>query len=593
MLLTARELSKSHGPRTLFGGVTLGLNEGERVGLIGANGSGKSTLLKILAGREEPDEGEVLARRDLRVGYVPQEEDFDDRPAVEVVGANVGNAPDRRRLAEAALSRVGFADVNASAASLSGGWRKRLSIAAQLAGEPDVLLMDEPTNHLDLEGVLWLEGLVKGGRFAALIVSHDRRFLDATATRVVELDKAYPDGFLANDGTYSQFLEKRGQFLAAQEARERSLASGVRREEAWLKRGAKARTTKAKGRIERAGEMKAELGEVRRRNADRGTAAIGFGASGRRTTKLAQFEGVAKSLGGRRLFAGVDLTLSPGSTLGLIGPNGSGKTTLLRLLAGDLEPDAGTLFRAPDLTVVTFDQHRADLDPDLPLRRALFPNGDTMSLRGEPVHVAGWADRFLFRRDQLDLPVGQLSGGERARVLLAGLMLEEADVLVLDEPTNDLDIPTLDVLERALTQFPGAVVLVTHDRHLLERASDEILALDGRGGARTFADLAQWERARAADQKRDAEAKRPAAPPDRPKPAGRGLTLGEQLELKGMEAAVLAAEARVESIQAEAADPAVAADHVRLTDAYERLGEAQAEVDRLYTRWDDLDRRGG
>ncbi len=348
MLLTGRNLSKSFGRRTLFTDVTLGISEGERIGLIGANGSGKSTLLKILSGLEEPDEGDLVTRRALSVGFVPQEEAFDDVPAVEVVLRNVPDGDDatRRRQAETALSRVGFESPTASAATLSGGWRKRLSIARQLVIEPDLVLMDEPTNHLDLEGVIWLEGLIKAGRFASLIVSHDRRFLDATATRIVELDRAYPDGYLSSDGGYTKFLEKREAFLTAQEAREKSLASGVRREEAWLQRGAKARTTKAKGRIERAGEMKAELQDVRQRNASRGTADLSFGASGRRTTKLAQFDNVAKSLGGRKLFDGVSLTLSPGETLGLIGPNGSGKTTLVRLLRGDLEPDAGTLFRA-------------------------------------------------------------------------------------------------------------------------------------------------------------------------------------------------------------------------------------------------------
>ncbi len=502
---------RATGPRTLFTGVTLGIDERERIALIGANGSGKSTLLKILASLEEPDDGSLEARRDLVVGYVPQEEAFDARPAVDIVATFV-DAADKRRLAATVLGRVGFDDIEQPADKLSGGWRKRLSLACQLAREPDVLLMDEPTNHLDLEGVLWLEGLVKSGRFAVLVVSHDRRFLDGVATRTVELSAAYPDGFLSHDGNYTQFVDKRDAYLVAQKAREQSLASGVRRENEWLARGAKARTTKAKGRIERAGEMTAELADLRKRNADRGAAAIGFGASNRKTNKLVQLEGVAKSLGGKALFKDVDITLSPGSTLGLIGPNGSGKSTLIRLLVGDLEPDAGTVTRAGGLNAVVFDQHRAELDPELPLRRALFPNGDNQSIHGKDVHIVGWAQKFLFRPDQLDLPVSQLSGGERARVLLAGLLLEETDLLILDEPTNDLDIPTLDVLEQALVDFPGAVVLVTHDRHLLERASDTLLALDGRGNATGFASLQQWERARTASLKAAAEAKKPATP---------------------------------------------------------------------------------
>ncbi len=590
MLLTGRNLAKSYGRRTLFSDVTLGISEDERVGLIGANGSGKSTLLKILAGFDEPDDGEVSRRQKLVVGYVPQEENFDDRPGVEIVMAEL-DGDDARRRTETVLSRVGFDQPDASAAELSGGYRKRLSIARQLVREPDLLLMDEPTNHLDLEGVIWLEGLIKAGRFASLIVSHDRRFLDATATRIVELDKAYPDGFLASDGGYTKFLEKREAFLVAQEAREKSLASGVRRETEWLQRGAKARTTKAKGRIERAGEMMAELKDVRQRNASRGTTDLSFGASGRRTTKLAEFDGVAKSFGEKHLFQDVSLTLSPGGTLGLIGRNGSGKTTLVKLLRGDLEPDAGTIFRAPSLRVVVFDQHRVELDPETPLRRALFPHGDLMNQNGNSVHVAGWAKRFLFRGDQLDLPVGELSGGERARVLLANLMLEEADVLVLDEPTNDLDIPTLDVLEEALAEFPGAVVLITHDRLLLERASDELLALDGNGGVKMFASLQQWERDRAAKLKAEADAKKAATSSSKPTaPPPKKLKLGERLELEKMEETVLAAEAKVEELEAATTNPDVAADHTKLTAAYEALGNAQAEVDRLYTRWDELEK---
>ena len=593
MLLTARNLAKSYGPRLLFTGITLGLADGERVGLIGPNGSGKSTLLKILAGVEHYDEGELIARRGLRVGYVPQEDEFPaEATCTDLVADRAGDALDdheRHLRAEVLLGRFGFTDVRATAGSLSGGWRKRLSIARQLVSEPDLVLMDEPTNHLDLDGVLWLESLVKTGNFATLVVTHDRRFLESAANRIVEIDRSYPAGFLSHNGRYSEFLEKREEFLTAQQSREQALASGVRREIEWLQRGAKARTTKAKGRIERAGEMMAELGELKQRNAVRGTAAVDFAASGRRTKKLVELKGVSKSLGGRTLFSNLDLVLSPGSTLGLLGPNGSGKTTLIRLLMGQLSPDAGRVERADALQVVVFDQHREQLDPDQTLRRALFPNGDTTVVHGQPTHVVGWARKFLFRSDQLDLPVRDLSGGERARVLIARLMQREADLLVLDEPTNDLDIPTLDVLEQSLLEFAGAVVLVTHDRFLLERVSTDLLALDGEGGAHAYADLSQWERGRDAAKSAAKEKPRPAAAPV--SPAKKKLTWGEQKELERIEAAILAAESAAESLEKETADPSLAADHVKLSAAYEKLGAAQAEVQRLYDRWADLEAR--
>jgi ATP-binding cassette subfamily F protein uup len=618
MLLTARNLAKSFGPRRLFSGITLGLEDGDRVGLIGANGSGKSTLLRIFAGLEPPDEGEVVSRRQLRVRYVAQQDEFEAATlALDLVAAEVDAHLDdheRHRRAAVMLDRAGFADAAAPAGTLSGGWRKRLAIVRQLAGEPDLLLMDEPTNHLDIEGILWLEELIGRSSFATLTVSHDRRLLESAANRIIELSTAYPDGYLGHRGTYSEFLEKRSELLEAQQGRERALASGVRREIEWLRRGAKARTTKAKGRIDRAGQMMSELADVRSRNTQQGAAAVEFTASDRKTRKLLELKKVTKRAGERTLFRDLDLVLTPGQKLGLLGPNGSGKSTLIRLLSGQIEPDAGQVVRADNLRIVVFDQHREQLDPDQTLRRALSPTGDTVAFQGGAMHVSGWAKRFLFRPDQLDLPVRELSGGEQARLLVARLMLRPADVLVLDEPTNDLDIPTLDVLESSLTDFAGALVLVTHDRYLLERVATDLLALDGRGGAAAFADLDQWERARAAALRAEAAARRAStaarapirqetnddaakvassssdsAPATATVARRKRLTWNEQRELEGMEAAIARAEAEVAAQQALVAEPSVVADHVKLHEACDRLSVAQAQVERLYARWSELD----
>jgi ATP-binding cassette subfamily F protein uup len=613
MLLTGRNLTKHFGPRLLFSDITLGLSEGERVGLIGANGSGKSTLLRIFAGVEHADEGELVARRGLRVGYVPQEDSFDSAATcialvAEQIDAHLDDH-ERHIRAELMLDRAGFADSHATVGTLSGGWKKRLAVVRQLAREPDLLLMDEPTNHLDVEGILWLEKTIAGGNFGTLIVSHDRRFLENVANRIIELGRAYPAGFLSYDGSYSNFLEKREEFLAAQRGREQALASGVRREIEWLRRGAKARTTKAKGRIERANEMMSDLADLRQRNTQAGAARIDFTASDRKTRKLVELKHVSRSVPDRQrhlsstasatrvLFHDVNLVLSPGTKLGLLGPNGSGKSTLIRLLNGELEPDSGEIFRADQLRVVVFDQHREQLDQTQTLRHALSPGGDNLVVNGVAMHVTGWAKRFLFRTEQLDMPVSELSGGEQARVLIARLMVQPADVLILDEPTNDLDIATLDVLEESLEQFTGALVLVTHDRYLLERVSTEIVALDGKGNANIYVDLAQWERAREEAEQAELAAKRAAQPKpvaaEKPKPSSekKRLTWNEQRELEKMEDAILAAETEVESLQSQVADPKVMANHVQLHEAYEKLAAAQHEVERLYARWADLESR--
>jgi len=590
LLLSCEAVTKAYGTRSLFEELSFGLFEGDQAGLVGPNGSGKSTLLKILAGLEPADRGTRSVRGGVRVGYVPQDPvlptgvTVEDVIALALTGVDEGERAGR--IAQA-LGRAGFTDGRAEVDTLSGGWKKRLAIARALAAAPDVLLMDEPTNHLDVEGILWLEGVLAERVRAVVVVSHDRYFLEHVATRMLELNRAYPAGLFQTDGRYSDFLARRDDFLRGQAAYEESLANIVRREIEWLRRGAKARSTKAKGRIKEAGRLIAELGDVRARAAA-GTAGIDITSSQRRTRRLVTVRGLSKSLGGRPLIRGLDLTLTPGTRVGLMGPNGSGKTTLLNLLAGTLAPDAGTIERADGLRLVRFEQHRAGLDPGQSLRRALAPEGDTVTFQGRSVHVASWAKRFLFRSEQLEMPVGRLSGGEQARILIARLMCEPADLLILDEPTNDLDIPTLEVLEESLAEFDGGLVLVTHDRFMLDRVSTVILALDGEGGAETYADYAQWEAARikrAPSQRTQAGAP-PALPP---RPRTKRLGYLEQREWEGMERAVLDAETAAEACRQALEDPGIAADPAALQARYAALEAAHGEVTRLYTRWAELE----
>src|SRR5262245_6534315 len=589
LLLSCEGVSKAYGARSLFDGLTFGLLEGDQAGLVGPNGSGKSTLLKILSGAEPPDRGSRSLRTGVRVGYVPQDPVFPSGGTVQEIGMAVLPSVDEEdrpgRLAHA-LSCGGFADGRAGIDTLSGGWKKRLAIARELAAEPDILLMDEPTNHLDVEGILWLEDLLTERSRAFLVVSHDRYFLEHVATRMLELNRVYPEGLFEAEGSYSEFLARRDEFLRGQAAYQDALANTVRREIEWLRRGAKARSTKAKGRIKQAGQLIAELEDARARGLT-ATAGIDFTSSRRRTRRLLVARGLGVSRGGRRLVDGLDLVMTPGTRVGLIGPNGSGKTSLLEVLAGVVPPDTGEIERADELRIVRFEQERAGLDPAQSLRRAVAPDGDAVIWQGRNVHVAAWAKRFLFRPEQLEVPVGHLSGGEQARILIARLMREPADVLILDEPTNDLDIPTLEVLEDSLAEFDGALVLVTHDRFMLERVSTVILALDGKGGTATFADYAQWEAAREAGE--PAPRKTPGRAPERERPRSRRLGYVEQREWDGMEQAILDAELAVEACRRAADDPAIASDPTALQTRYAALEAAQNEVDRLYARWAELE----
>ncbi|MFN0064758.1 MAG: ABC-F family ATP-binding cassette domain-containing protein [Chlamydiales bacterium] len=544
----------------------MSMHSHEQLGLIGCNGSGKSTLLKILAGLEEADSGEFTPRKGLKVGYLPQSCDFSDQSLLEILGGD--------RLAESWLSKMGFTDKNQSAATLSGGWKKRLALAKVMIGEPDVILLDEPTNHLDLEGVVWLENFLKRGAPAYLVVSHDRYFLQNTVGRVIEMDPVYPDGIFTTEGSYAHFLEKKEEFLQGQLKQERSLAGKARRELDWVRAGVKARTTKSRSRLEEAEELFAKHADVKRRNT-KTRAKIDFVASERESRKLLVAKNIAKKLGERQLFEKLDFTLSPGTRMGLMGQNGSGKTTLLRLIADELEPDQGTMKRADNLKTIYFDQHRSQLPLDITLREALSPQGDYIIFRGHPIHVNGWCKRFLFSPDLLDMQIGRLSGGERARISIAHLMLQPADLLLLDEPTNDLDIPTLETLEESLLEFPGAVVLITHDRCMLDRICNTLLSIEQ---CLFYADFAQWQ------QSQVIEIKRESKPKSRQQKKA-VLSYMEKKEYEEIEGKIGKLEEKMQQLHA-------------LLDLGENLQESCAEIalvenqiEQLYLRWDELDQK--
>ena len=595
-LITARNLSQSFGHRTLFDRLSLTIAEGDRIGVIGPNGAGKTTMLRILSGSVDPDEGEIYRRRSLRVATVTQEDVFETGATVVQVATRgaalnperIEDETERQVRVAITLEQLGFQSPNQPAAELSGGWRKRLAIAAALAADPEVLLLDEPTNHLDLDGILWLERLLCSSRLLAyVVISHDRTFLERVANRVLEVAPQYPGGSFIAAGSYTTFLEKRAQHLRARAQYRDGLANRVRRELEWLARGPKARTTKAQSRIDEAERLATDLAQVRA-ELTTSQAGIEMTGSGRRTKRLLVASGVDKTLGGHQLLRGLDLVLQPGQRLGVVGANGSGKSTLLKLLAGELDPDNGVIRRAEHLKVVYFDQARAQLDQTLPLRRALAPEGDSVLYRNREVHVVTWARRFQFRDDQLDQPVSELSGGEQARIHIARLMLQPADLLLLDEPTNDLDIPTLEVLEESLLDFPGALVMVSHDRYLLDRVSTILLGLDGTGTATPVADIEQW----LAHRKPEATApRRVRSDRHRQRPKRSRLSYLEKREYESMEASILEAEAELETAEEHLAEPQVASDADAAHRAFLETEKAREKVASLYLRWAELEEK--
>jgi ATP-binding cassette subfamily F protein uup len=603
LIINAQGLSKQYGITPLFQNVSFTVSEGDRIGLIGPNGSGKSTLLGILYGSVKPDSGEVATRKRSRLSYVAQVSEFAPGETVRSVvekaleRAAVPQAERPARTAEA-LGRAGFTDFETPTTALSGGWRRRLAITEGLVQGADILLLDEPTNHLDLAGIEWLESLLLNAPFACVVVSHDRYFLENISSEVVELNRIFVDGVFRVKGNYSRFLEKKEAYLEAQGNRQEALANRVHTELEWLRRGPRARRTKAKARINKAQELIGELADLDARSRT-ATAKIDFSGTGRQTKQLISLEGVTYAIGNRILFEGLNFILKPGMRVGLVGQNGTGKTTLLRLLRGEIQATSGEIHRADALRIVYFDQNR-ELDPDLTLRRALAPDSDSVVYQERVIHVASWAARFLFAPDDLNQPVSRLSGGERARVLIAQLMLQPADVSLLDEPTNDLDIPTLEILEESLLEYRGALVLVTHDRFMLDRVSTVVLGLDGLGGVERFGDYLQWDIWQSRQQAKRArsvaaEAPRLPSSPDAAPPAvvKKKLSYLEAREFAAMEARITEAEQQLSALRATLEDPAIVSDAPRLHAICAQMEETRKKVDKLYARWAELEQKLG
>lgn len=606
ILFSAQQLSKAYSGRTLFDGLSFGVNEKERVALIGANGAGKSTLLKILAGREEADSGDIAFRKGIRIGYLDQSPRFDEGMSIQQVlesralnfGMDVNDWEVQAKLQEV----VSLVELHNSGStledkvqSLSGGWKKRVALARELLINPDLLLLDEPTNHLDIASIQWLEKLLTSSRFSVVCVTHDRAFLQNVSNVIFEVDKRNDGGILRVEGSYADYCALKTSQIAEQEVREDRLKNTLRREVEWLNQGAKARTTKQVARIKRSDDLKAEVESIEEKNRG-GTARLQFQSSKRNPRTLLSIKGAEKSLGGKLLFSDLELEISRGSRIGIVGPNGSGKTSLIKSLIGEVELDKGELRHSENLQYVYFEQDRGSLDLNATLRENLS-DGDYVKFNGSYTHVQSYLDRFLFPRGHANLVVSKLSGGEQARLLIARLMLQDSNLMILDEPTNDLDIPTLNVLQEQLEQFPGAVILVCHDRYFVDQVCDLIVGIHpGPEGnhIQLFSGLDQWQAWE--DDLTASEAavgvtgnvlvSKKKSPVE---PVKKKTRLGylEKRELDGMQAAIEKAESELNLLveKSNSLDPA----SVEARETFASIAKQQESVEALYLRWDELE----
>ena len=589
ILIGAQDISKSYAERPLFKNLSFAIESKERIGLIGPNGAGKSTLLSILAGKVEVDSGKLSIQNGLKVGHLKQLPEFQEGSTVHsaiLEGGETGEW-EEMALSQELMAKLGLADMAESLVStLSGGWRKRVALARELLKQPDLLLLDEPTNHLDVESIIWLEEFLERAPFATLTITHDRVFLQKVSNRIIEINRRYPSGLLSVRGDYISFLESKDLLLAQQESTELKLRNTLRRETEWLRQGAKARTTKQQARINRAGDLGAEVEELGIRNTTSSTR-FDFKTLERNPKKLVHAEGISKSYAGNPIVPKMDLLITPKSRVGILGTNGCGKSTLIRLLLKLEEPDTGTVTHADSLKIAYFEQNRESLDPNLSVLRTICPRGDHVDYAGSRVHVRSYLDRFLFSGNQVDMLVSRLSGGEQSRLLLAQLMLEECNLMVLDEPTNDLDVVTLDLLQDVLQEFKGAVVLVTHDRYFLDQVANQILAFGDKKKIETFSNLAQWENWRERELEKQTEQKKEKSVSDRPK-VKKKLSFKEQRELDGMEGVIEQKETRLKELTLESEKPEIASNATKLLAITEEMAKLQNEIEQHYVRWSEL-----
>ena len=638
-LLSVENASLAFGHVDLLDKATFQLDAGERVALIGRNGSGKSSLLRAIAGQATLDDGVVWREVGLVTAYVPQESDFDlERDVFATVADGLGNAAqllvdyhaamllvvedaspaalarldalqheleaaDGWRLSqrvEHMLVRLGL-DSAAKVSSLSGGGFKRVALARALVAEPDLLLLDEPTNHLDIVGIVWLENLIRDFRGAVIVITHDRVFLDSVATRIIELDR----GRLASyPGRFSDYLRRKAEELEAESKAAARFDKFLALEEVWIRKGVEARRTRNEGRVRRLEALRNERAARRDRL---GNVSLAVDRGEKSGQMVAELTHVSKHYGDRTVVRDFSARIMRGDRIGFIGPNGAGKTTLLKLILGEIEPDEGTVRRGTRQSVAYFDQLREQLDPELPLTEVISPGSEFIEIGGERKHVIGYLGDFLFAPQRARSPVKSLSGGERNRLLLARLFARPANLMVLDEPTNDLDIETLDLLEDLLANYDGTLFLVSHDRAFLDNVVTQVIAAEGDGRWGEYAGgYADWQRVQASRAEQDnaragakrASATKPRAAEAKPVSKVARMTFNDKRELEALPDRIAALEAEQTSLHARMADSALYEQAAQ--DATQealhinaRLAALEVELDAAMQRWEELEARAG
>ncbi|GGB95459.1 ABC transporter ATP-binding protein [Oxalicibacterium flavum] len=631
--LSDAQLAFGHVP--LLDHAEFSLESGERVGLIGRNGTGKSSLLKIIAGRSRLDDGLLVMQQGIKIAYVEQEPQFSPEMSVfDAVASGMGDmqsllneydaltgqfggdddealmermheiqtrldaadAWNLKNKVEATLDRLNLTG-DALMKQLSGGMQKRVALACGLVSAPDVLLLDEPTNHLDFSSILWLEGLLRDFKGSVLFITHDRRFLDNVATRIIELDRGR---LLSFPGNFSTYQTRKAELLENEEVENAKFDKFLAQEEVWIRKGVQARRTRDEGRVRRLEALRLERSA---RREQQGQVKLEVGAGERSGKIVADLENVSKSYGDKRIVDRFTATILRGDKIGLIGPNGAGKTTLLKMILGEETPDSGTVKQGTKLQIAYFDQMRAQLNEEASLADTIAPGSDWVEVNGQRKHVMSYLGDFLFAPERARSPVKSLSGGERNRLLLARLFAKPANVLVLDEPTNDLDIDTLELLEELLEDYTGTVFLVSHDRTFLDNVVTQVIAAEGDGLWREYVGgYSDWERTRpsatataqkpAAKADTRAETKEvpaPAAPPAVPK---KKLSYKEQRELETLPALIAQLEEEQKTITDRLADPTL---YAQQPDEVKKLNRRFEEIDGLLLealeKWEAIEAR--
>ncbi len=625
-VLSAIDISARYGAQTILNHASLAINEGDRIGLVGRNGTGKSTFLRIVAGVSEPDEGQVVRRRELVTGYLPQDFQLDDartvranildgaRAVLDLIAAYETEPADSTRSGElldhinhldgwdvehrvnALVNHLDAPDADRLAGGLSGGEKRRVALARALLARPDLLILDEPTNHLDTFSIEWLEGFLKNYPGTCLFVTHDRYFLDRVANRIVELAGG---DFHSHQGNYTDFLENKATRMATAEAAEAGRQKFLKRELEWVRRGAPARTTKSRDRMDRYHDLAAQAGPEQELNVD-----LIIPPAPKLANRVIELREAGFTLpDGRALFKGLNLNLEAGQKLGIVGRNGMGKTTLLKVMLAQTPPTSGEALTGTRTQVNYVDQGRLLLDEEKTVWDEVGEGSEWVKLGEEQVSIRGYLSRFLFTGEQVNSKIRLLSGGERSRVILAKILKRGGNVIVLDEPTNDLDLATLRVLEEALIGFGGAVVAVSHDRYFLNRVCTSILAFEG--NAQLYYDVGNYDdyvakraahAAEAARWQAEAASVKSSGAAAAAGPAGgrtRKLSFKEAKELETIEARILGSEENVARLEGVLAAPDFYAQYGGKWEQVENeLAAARKETARLYARWEELERIG-